>query len=113
MTEPVDRGSIVVQLVKRGWRPPPLTTEQAQRLLDDMEFTHGSSTLDLSAAELDSLELAANGLTMAQSAARLKITPDTHKERLDRARERLGARNTTHAVALAVHDGLIELREAA
>jgi DNA-binding CsgD family transcriptional regulator len=113
MSEPVDRGSIVVQLVKRGWRPPPLTAAQADRLLDDMARVHASSTITLTNKELGCLALIAQGLTARTAADEIGITAETVTDHLERIRLKLGARNTTHAVVLAIRDGLIDVREAA
>jgi DNA-binding CsgD family transcriptional regulator len=54
------------------------------------------------------LALAARGLTHRQIAQKLYLSPYTVFEYLKSARERLGARNTAHAVAIAIVCGLIE-----
>lgn len=95
----------MVKLVQAGWRPPPLTDAQAQRLLDDMELADG--TLRLTEPERDALVCAAEGLTGSEAAKRMGVSIDTGRDRLYRARLRLGARNTAHAVALALREGLI------
>jgi DNA-binding CsgD family transcriptional regulator len=97
----------VVKLVQAGWRPPPLTDRQAQRLLDDMEFAHAAATLELTGPELEALVCAADGLTGTEAADRMGVSLDTGKDRLDRARLRLGARNTAHAIAEAFRAGLL------
>jgi len=53
------------------------------------------------------LSLAAAGLRDAQIGDEMGITLDTVRNHLVKARRRLGARNTTHAVALALTRGLI------
>ncbi len=56
----------------------------------------------LSERQAECLGLAAQGLTWRQIALELGISPGTVRGHLLRARERLGAENTTHAVALAL-----------
>jgi DNA-binding CsgD family transcriptional regulator len=56
----------------------------------------------LSPRQRQCLTLAAQGLTWRQVAQKLKIATGTVRNYLLIARARLGARNTTHAVALAI-----------
>jgi DNA-binding CsgD family transcriptional regulator len=62
---------------------------------------------ELSPHEVRCLRLAAAGLTCEETAARLGRGPETVKSHLGRARLKLGARNTVHAVALAMSADLI------
>lgn len=55
------------------------------------------------------LALAALGLTNREIARRLHLSVHTVPEYLKMIRERLGASNTTHAVALALVSELIEI----
>lgn len=55
------------------------------------------------------LRLAAEGHNSAQIARKLHVSECTVKSDLGRARQALGARNTTHAVALGVAAGLIAI----
>lgn len=64
-------------------------------------------TLALTLHETEALSLAARGCSMREIAGELRKSPETVKAQLGLARLKLGARNTTHAVALAMHDGLI------
>jgi DNA-binding CsgD family transcriptional regulator len=59
--------------------------------------------------QLACLRLAAQGLQTRQIARRLNMHESTVRFRLANTRARLGARNTTHAVALALAAGLIAL----
>lgn len=102
-------GRLIVGLVAKGWRPPPLRSEQTDRLLDDLARVHPGSSLVLTSRQARVLELLAAGLTGAQTGQRLGITPDSVKQHVRVAREKLGAANTTHAVAIALDMGLIEL----
>ncbi|MEE4451524.1 response regulator transcription factor [Novosphingobium resinovorum] len=63
----------------------------------------------LTARESDVLELAAAGNSNKQIAARLSLSEDTVKGYMKAIFARLGAMDRTHAVAIAVRNGLIEL----
>ena len=58
--------------------------------------------------EQETLALAAHGHTIKAIALRLSIAERTVKHYLYQARQKLGAMNTTHAVAIAVNWGLIQ-----
>lgn len=62
---------------------------------------------ELSAQELNCLELLSRGMRQDAIAERLHVSDSTVKSALSRACQKLGARTTTHAVALAVRHGLI------
>jgi DNA-binding CsgD family transcriptional regulator len=68
-------------------------------------------TLELTDAQLEALRLAACGLTSKQIAERLGITEQAAHLRLKAAGHNLGARNRTHAVAIALRLKLIRLDE--
>lgn len=112
------RIAVLRDLVRRGWRPPArlaLTDDQADRLLDDIAtvsaapFPSGArprdEALTLTESERRVLTLAASGLTKAEIAAALRVGEETVKTQVASARGRFGARNITHAVALAVSRG--------
>jgi DNA-binding CsgD family transcriptional regulator len=61
----------------------------------------------LTERQIRCLSLAAQGLQMDQIAARIYVTAWSVKNDLIRVREALRARNTAHAVALAIGTGLI------
>lgn len=61
----------------------------------------------LSPREIDSLTLLAAGKSRAQAAERLRISEHTLRVYIESARFKLGAINTTHAVANALARGLI------
>ena len=63
----------------------------------------------LSPRETDALTLLAAGRSRAQAAERLKISEHTLRVYIESARFKLGALNTTHAVASALSRGLIGL----
>lgn len=62
----------------------------------------------LSDRELAVLSCAAEGLGRAETADALFISLGTTATHLGRAYEKLGARNKTHAVALALRAGLLK-----
>jgi two-component system, NarL family, response regulator len=62
----------------------------------------------MSAMERGILGDAAAGLTMAESATRRTKGIETVKSQRRQILLKLGARNMTHAVAIALRDGLIE-----
>jgi DNA-binding CsgD family transcriptional regulator len=57
--------------------------------------------------ETEVLAGAANGETAAETGARLYLSPETVKSYRKRVIAKLGARNGTHAVALAIRSGLL------
>ena len=95
--------------VKLGWRPPPLTDRQALRLIEDIQLVDSwaRATNDLSPSQLRTLERAAYGDTVHQIASELAWAHDTVKTTHAHARQKLGARNITNAVAIAIDQGII------
>ncbi len=65
------------------------------------------STPDLSPREKEALTLLSLGQSRAQVANELKISENTLRAYIDSARHKLGAHNTTHAVAQALAKGVI------
>lgn len=63
----------------------------------------------LSPREKEILILLARGLTGAQAAERLWLSPETVRTHVRNAMEKLGAKTRTHAVALALMRGDISL----
>lgn len=63
----------------------------------------------LSERQIEVLGLAALGWTDSEIAQRLYISVHTARAHLQAIRERMGARNTTHAVAMALAAGVIEV----
>jgi DNA-binding CsgD family transcriptional regulator len=86
----------------RAFQTAIASGEIPERLLENLAVP---KTLD--ASEVDALELAALGLSARESADVLGVGLMSVKTRRRNARLRLGARNTTHAVALAVVLGLL------
>jgi two-component system NarL family response regulator len=67
----------------------------------------------LSVAEVEILDDAADGLTMLGSAARRHKSIETVKSQRKSILAKLGARNMTHAVAIATRDGIVSCERAA
>jgi DNA-binding CsgD family transcriptional regulator len=108
MTARVVRGKLAAELLRRGWRPPPLNNTQAQRLLDDITAVDKwGQTLKLTSQEARVLALMASGKTADGTAAHLGVSLETVKGHVVVARNKLGARNITHAVAIAIDEGII------
>jgi DNA-binding CsgD family transcriptional regulator len=63
----------------------------------------------LTPRQTEFLTLAAHGLTWAQIAERCYVSVHTVKATIENARERLGAKTTTEACAMAVYLGLITI----
>jgi DNA-binding NarL/FixJ family response regulator len=59
--------------------------------------------------ELQLLALMADGLTDAEIAEKLSISPKTMRSRLHALRMKMHARTRTHAVAIAFRRGLLEV----
>lgn len=67
----------------------------------------GLATPSLSPRELSAMRCLAQGMSRAQAAAELDISEHTLRVYIESARHKLGALNTTHAVARALSTGLI------
>lgn len=80
-----------------------------QKALEIRRGTDESSLLRLSPREIDALTMLAIGYSRAQAAEKLSISEHTLRVYIESARSKLGAANTTHAVAKALTLGLILL----
>jgi DNA-binding CsgD family transcriptional regulator len=77
--------------------------QQAKRIIN-REF---SSSTELSPREREALALLSLGQSRAEVADTLHISENTLRAYIDSARHKLGAMNVTHAVALALAQGVI------
>jgi len=112
-------GRIVQAFIRAGWNPPPPDDRVVSRLADTLtrryrlELAHrptaGADTGPLTVRQCEILALAALGSTNEEIAFELDLTVETVKHHLKRILPRLGARNRTHAVALAVDRGFVVL----
>ncbi len=66
---------------------------------------------DLTPRELDVLRLAGKGLTRAEIGSQLVISHHTVRNHMVRVGAKLGARNRTHAVVIALRAGVIRLED--
>lgn len=126
---------VVWAMIRQGWSPPPPTDPVLDRMLDDMGMTRqatqvavlgaGSShpgrrtatgrdkglspnaTLRLSPTEREVLASFAEGSSYEQIAEERGVSRETVNSYLAGAREKLGATNSPHAVAIAVRSRLI------
>lgn len=73
----------------------------------DVIRERAGSTVTLSGRERELLELAADGLTTAEMASRLYLSPNTVKTYWQRLFEKLGASDRASAVAEAIRRGLM------
>lgn len=103
------RAQIVKTMIEQGWNPPPPSDRVMDRILDDLRNPPPNAKLDLAARERACLTLAACGMNRAEMAQALGISSEMVKDYLDRARRRLGARNTANAVAIALRNNAIDL----
>ena len=83
----------------RNYLPAQLAAELAQRLADDA----------ISEREIAVLRLIAKGNRNKDIAERLNIAEDTVKSHIKRILDKLGARDRTQAVSIAVQRGIIQL----
>ena len=107
-------GKLIHVFIKAGWNPPPPSTRIADRVLEDIRqpgYTSSQgATLDLSSREVAFLADSADGLTFDQIARKHGVSAETVKTRLTKARQRLGAKNTAHAVAIALRGNVLPRR---
>jgi DNA-binding CsgD family transcriptional regulator len=80
--------------------------ETARRIL---ALSHDQNFIKLSPREVDSLTLLGLGQNRARVAETLSISEHTLRVYIESSRIKLGANNTTHAVAMAMTQGLISI----
>lgn len=78
-----------------------------QRALEFEDGQDAGSTPNLSPREITAMTFLARGLSRAQAAQEMEISEHTLRVYIEAARHKLGALNTTHAVARALAMGLI------
>ena len=102
---------------KGGGRRSLLSIARPDREFDDSELQKCLAILEelalisfdtrLSNEEIATLRLAADGYSQKEIAVHLGVADPTVKVRLSRAKDKLNARNTTHAVSLAIAEKII------
>lgn len=81
--------------------------ELNKKALEFEQWGEDENVPALSPRELASMSCLAKGMSRAQAAAELKISEHTLRVYIESARHKLGAMNTTHAVARALSTGII------
>ena len=84
-----------------------LTAHEFNRRALDFETRGEVAMPTLSPRELAAMTYIARGMSRAQAAAEMEISEHTLRVYIEAARHKLGALNTTHAVARALSKGLI------
>ncbi|TCM78993.1 LuxR family transcriptional regulator [Rhodovulum steppense] len=98
------------EFTQTNGRPLTLIAHEIDRKAQELDGGYGPSRIvPLSPRELSVLTLLAQGQSRAQAAAELDISQHTLRVYIETARNKLGATNTTHAVARALRNGLIVL----
>lgn len=125
-SERVILGRLMWAFIIAGWNPPTPSDAVYDRILSDIgrdrdessyagrrqetgrdKKLHAGASLSLSRREIQFLALYAEGLTKPEIGERLGVSSETVKSQLAKAQARLGARNLTHAVAIAIRDSTI------
>lgn len=78
-----------------------------KKALEFEQWGEDGSVPALSPRELASMSCLARGMSRAQAAAELNISEHTLRVYIESSRHKLGAMNTTHAVARALSAGII------
>lgn len=108
--------SIDIETSLRNWLGGMLGEEPDSPRVDDLIATGNEEGLRtmaaeeaaLSEAETETLALCACGLNEVEVAKARHVAPETVKSQTKRIRQKLGARNTTHAVTLAIARGVFD-----
>jgi DNA-binding CsgD family transcriptional regulator len=79
----------------------------AEQLLGDVKETDPIATPGLTSRELEILPLLARGYTNREIASVMRVTPGTARNTVARLLSKLGARDRTHAVVIALSMGLL------
>ncbi len=92
---------------KHGRELVVLAHEFNKKALLFEEFEGPNVQPNLSPRELDAIRCLAQGMSRSQAAQALQISEHTLRVYIESARHKLGALNTTHAVARALSSGLV------
>lgn len=110
------RAVTVMAMIRLGWQPPIPDDRIAARMLDDMGLSGyrmgekhltTNATIDLSPYQVEVLAALAEGKSQPQIAEERAVSLDTIATYVKVIRSKLGAKSTTHAVAVAIRRGLI------
>ncbi|WP_411839566.1 helix-turn-helix domain-containing protein [Paracoccus sp. ME4] len=110
-------GTVIADRRQDGSKCALIVNRPDRKLTDDENQTiatilariieHLDSFMGLSQADLAMLRLLSEGLDQETIAYRMCVSRDAVKKRIDRVRRRMGARNATHAVSLALKNNLL------
>jgi DNA-binding CsgD family transcriptional regulator len=95
------------EFVRETQRDLILVAHEFNRKALDFESGDEPPTPPLSPREMAAMTYLAKGMNRAQAAAEMEISEHTLRVYIEAARHKLGALNTTHAVARALSRGLI------
>jgi LuxR family quorum sensing-dependent transcriptional regulator len=93
--------------LKHLWPDPDRRDDALIRCLEDVYRSQARSTIELSPQEKRCIECASYGLDAYESADLLGVGYESVKTHLKHTRRKLRAKNTMHAVAEALRQGLI------
>ena len=107
----VERALARMEMGKEGYKdklPPKLIRAIQEAPLTDVPESRALNRKALSVREREIILFISHGATLTQTAEHLEISVDTVKTHMKRIRDKLGARNTAHAIRLAFEGGWIE-----
>jgi DNA-binding NarL/FixJ family response regulator len=96
-----------VVLTTGGWEPSAGSAGRPVGPQDDSELEDRSTPLGLTVREINVLRLVGEGYSLSGIAATLSYSESTIKKVLHEAMRQVGARNRTHAVAIALRAKVI------
>jgi DNA-binding CsgD family transcriptional regulator len=108
-------GRLIHAFIRAGWNPPTPSSRIARHMLEDIEEArvttdgHVATDAPLSPQQRVALSLTAAGMNGPETAEVMEISHETVRSHLKQARQRLGACTLAHAVAIALHEGIIDL----
>ena len=94
--------------LREAWPVPDLRDDALFRLLRRVIAASDGASAELSDEERAYLVAASHGLTYSETGEVLGRSDETVQSELKHARRKLAAKNTTHAVAIALRRGLIQ-----
>jgi DNA-binding CsgD family transcriptional regulator len=94
-------------LISEGWSPPTPTPDIFERILDDMTYLNRRATLKPNRRERQTLALAAEGLSVPETAELMGIAKGTVSGYRKSVQRKLNARSFQHAIVIGLDSGLI------
>jgi DNA-binding NarL/FixJ family response regulator len=105
-TSPLDELVAAVRTAAAG--EISVSSELLARLLNRLQQQHSGPVTDLTARELEILQLIAEGLTNGAIATRLFISVNTVRNHVQGVLSKLGAHSKLEAISIAIRDGMID-----